>query len=263
MTGGGLSTGWGSMKATAGTKATALAVLLCFIAAGDGFAADLPVGPPAAVNYTPSSLGYSWGGFYVGLNAGYGFGKSSWSGLVPGVVSAATGNFNVNGGLAGGTIGINYQAQSFVAGFEADADWTGFSGSNSTDPYCVLMSGSCQTKQPWLATVRGRFGFAIDRLLIFATAGGAFGEIRAGLNPPGVYDTTNGVGWTAGAGLEVGITDNWTAKVEYLYVDLGNGSCNMNCGSVPNAFGTLSPVPITIPLTENLVRGGINYRFAF
>jgi outer membrane immunogenic protein len=245
------------MKATAGMKATALGVLVCVVAAGDGFAADLPAAPPVAVSYAPPSE-YNWGGFYVGLNAGYGVGQTSWSGLLtPGVPAIVTGNFNVNGALAGGTIGINYQAGGFVAGFEADADWAGFSGSNSTDPFCVGLGAVCQTKQPWLGTVRARFGYAINRLLIFGTAGGAFGEIRAGLAPPGVYDTTNGVGWTAGAGLEAGINENWTVKVEYLYVDLGNGSCNVNCGTA------VTGAPITVPLTENLVRGGFNYRFAF
>jgi outer membrane immunogenic protein len=247
------------MKVTSGTKAAALAMLLCFVAASDGFAADLPVAPPVAASYYAPPLEYNWGGFYVGLNAGYGFGRSSWS--TPGF--APTSNFNVNGALAGGTIGINYQWGGFVAGFEADGDWSGLSGSDSGDPYCVQMVGACQTKQPWLATVRGRFGYAINRLLIFATAGGAFGELRTGLNPPGVYDTSNGVGWTAGAGLEVGITENWTAKLEYLYVDLGNGTCNMNCGAVPSAFGGAVAVPVTVPFTENVVRGGINYRFAF
>jgi outer membrane immunogenic protein len=243
------------MKATVGT--TALAVLLCVIAAGDGYAADLPTAPPVPFSYAPLSE-YNWGGFYIGLNAGYGVGQTSWSGLPPpGVPPIVTGNFNVKGALAGGTFGINYQAGGFVAGFEADADWAGFSGSNSTDPFCVAFGAVCQTKQPWLGTVRARVGYAINRLLIFGTAGGAFGEIRAGFAPPGVYDTTNGVGWTVGGGLEAGITENWTVKVEYLYVDLGNGSCNVNCGTA------LTQTPITVPLTENLVRGGINYRFAF
>lgn len=235
------------MKATAGTKATALAILLCLITAGSAFAADLPAGPPPppSASYRPLAQ-YDWSGFYIGINGGYGFGTTSWA-------PATTGNFKTSGALAGGTLGINYQGGPFVFGFEADADWAGFKGSTSTDPYCMALAAACETKQPWLVTARARVGYAISRLLIFGTAGGATGEIRAGFNPPGKFDTTNTFGWIAGGGIEAGITENWTVKVEYLYVDLGNGSCSTNCGGIP----------ITVPLTESLVRAGINYRFSW
>jgi outer membrane immunogenic protein len=245
------------MKAIAGKKVAAFSMLLCVIAAGDGFAADLPVAPPAPFSYAPPSQ-YNWSGLYFGVNAGYGTGQTSWANALQ-----STANFNINGALVGGTIGINYQAGAFVVGFEADGDWAGFQESNSSDPYCAAFTASCETKAPWLGTVRGRIGFAIDRLLIFGTAGGAFGEIKAGLSPPGLFDVTNGFGWTAGGGVEAGITENWTAKIEYLHVDLGNGSCNLSCGAIPTQTGGSTPIPNTVPLTENLVRGGINYRFAF
>jgi outer membrane immunogenic protein len=237
------------MKATVGTQATALAILLCLFTVGNGFAADLPAGPPppAHVSYHPYTQ-YDWSGFYIGLNGGYGFGSSNWAPVI-------TEHFKTSGALAGGTVGINYQGGPFVVGFEADADWAGFKGSSSTAAYCMALGVTCETKQDWLVTARARVGYAFSRLLIFGTAGGATGEIRAGLNPPGKFDTTNSFGWTAGGGLEAGITENWTAKVEYLYVDLGNGSCtSTNCGPL---------TPITIPLTESLVRAGINYRFSW
>jgi outer membrane immunogenic protein len=231
-------------------KAYALAAVLCVAAVANGYAADLPVTvAPAARSYSvPAS--YNWSGFYLGVNGGYGFGTSSWDSSF-----AGTGNFNVNGALAGGTVGINYQAGSFVFGFEADGDWTGFTGA-SNNALCALSAQTagavCQTKETWLVTVRGRAGYAVNRLLIFATAGGATGNVEAGLRPPGTVDDLNNFGWTAGGGIEAAITDYWTVKLEYLYVDLGNATCNLNCG-----------LTVTVPLTESLVRAGINFKLPF
>jgi outer membrane immunogenic protein len=118
----------------------------------------------------------------------------------------------------------------------------------------ITAGAVCQTAEHWLGTARARIGFAVDRLLIFGTAGGASGDIKAGLNPPGTYDASNNFGWTAGGGVEGAITENWTAKIEYLHVDLGNATCPTNCGLA---------VPMTVPLTENLIRAGINYKFGF
>ena len=234
-------------------KKTVLAALFCVIAVGNGFAADLPAAgpPPAAVRYAGAAT-YDWSGFYIGINGGYAFGNSSWNSGTP---PLTTGNFTTDGLLAGGTLGINYQAGRFVFGFEGDADWSSLKGTSSNG-YCsaVTAGAVCQTAEHWLGTLRARIGFAVDRVLIFGTAGGASGDIKAGLNPPGTYDASNNFGWTAGGGIEAAITENWTAKVEYLHVDLGNGVCPTNCGVA---------VPITVPLTENVVRAGINYKFGF
>jgi len=232
-------------------KATVLAALLWLVAGANGFAADLPAaGPVPPVRYVASPV-YDWSGFYIGINGGYGFGSSDWTSPLP----ADTGSFSVDGFLAGGTIGINYQAQQFVFGFEGDADWANLSGSSASGLcFGAAGPGVCLTRERWLGTFRGRVGYAINRLLVFATAGGATGNISAGLNPPGTTDSSNVFGWTVGGGLEAALTENWTSKVEYLYVDLGNGSCPINCGV---------GVPITVPLTESLVRAGINYKFGF
>jgi len=96
--------------------------------------------------------------------------------------------------------------------------------------------------------MRGRAGYAFDRILIYGTGGGAFGNVQAGST--GSFDTGTQIGWTVGAGVEFAFTPNLTGKVEYLYVDLGNFSCNVNC-----AAGT------SVTFTENVVRAGINYKF--
>jgi outer membrane immunogenic protein len=114
------------------------------------------------------------------------------------------------------------------------------------------LSGTSQI--PWFGTLRGRLGVAFDRLLVYGTAGGATGELRSSFTiPGGATSTTVTYGtWTAGGGLEYGITDNLSARLEYLYFATGN----VNTGSI----GPPSTA-ITSRMQENLVRAGLNYRF--
>jgi len=153
----------------------------------------------------------------------------------------------VNGGLVGGQLGYNWQFGQFVYGVEGDGDWTDLRGT-ANFANCKL---GCQTRNDFLATARGRVGFAVDRWLPYVTGGLAVGDIKA--NVPGLVgiDKTN-AGWTVGSGLEFAISSNWTAKAEYLHVDLGHAGCSVGCGL---------PVGNNVSLTTNVVRGGINYRF--
>lgn len=229
-------------------KRILLAGTFALAAASPSLAADLPQpmapAPRAPAAYVPApSPVYDWAGIYVGINGGYGFGNSDWEPAG----GTATGNFNVNGGLAGATIGANMQSGQFVFGIEADGDWSGLSGSTSSGG-CAL--STCTTSNNWLATVRGRAGYAFDRVLVYGTAGGAMGDVKAAI-PTGSTDDTE-FGWTAGAGVEVGLTPNLTAKVEYLFVDLANGSCGAAlCGG--------TAVPVTFD--TSLVRAGLNFKF--
>jgi outer membrane immunogenic protein len=110
------------------------------------------------------------------------------------------------------------------------------------------------SQMPWIATLRGRVGVAFDRTLIYGTAGGAAGELHSNTTiPVGATTTTVTYGtWVAGAGIEHGLTDNLSARVEYLYLDKNN-----------IATGVIGPPPtqITSHLQNNLVRAGLNYRF--
>lgn len=213
-------------------------------------AADvLPPPPPLPpTSYFPTMAPINWGGFYVGVNGGYGFGTSNWT-----AAAGSVGSFNTSGFLIGGTVGLNLQAGAFLFGVEADEDWTNVHGSSS-NAYCsaVTANATCETKSDWLGTGRLRIGYVFDRVLVYGTGGVAFGNIQAGYNPPATFDSSTNVGWTAGAGVEFALAQNWTAKVEYLYVDLGNVSCAINCGPA---------VPFTVPLTENIVRAGVNFKF--
>jgi outer membrane immunogenic protein len=213
-------------------------------------AADLPL--PSPLNFDASAPYTHWGGVYVGLNGGYGVGSSQWSqGLI------LTNIFNTDGFLLGGTIGFNYPVSAVLFGIEGDLDWSTLNGSVGN---CAVngagAAAACETKNNLLATVRARMGYAFDRTLIYVTGGAAVGDFQTGLNPPATFDSATKAGWAAGAGIEYAISDAWSAKAEYLFVDLGTASCTSaaNCGSATGASATL---------TENLVRGGFNYRFSW
>jgi len=202
------------------------------------FAADLPPRyapqPYRAPIYSPI---YNWTGFYFGINGGGGWGRSQWDGLD---------RFDVSGGLIGGTVGYNWQFGQAVMGIEGDVDWSGIRG--TTHAFCVP---GCETRNHWLSTVRGRVGYAWDRFLPYITAGLAVGDIAA--NVPGLPGgSITNAGWTVGAGIEVGVVNNVSVKAEYLYVDLGNFNCGLNCGLLPGG---------NVSFATSLFRGGLNVRF--
>ena len=206
-------------------------------------AADFPSRPlprPRAPTYVPF---FTWNGFYLGFNAGYGFGTSSWKDTVLGV---STGNINTSGALLGGTVGYNYQTGGVVMGLEGDIAWSNIKGSTINN--CVT---TCQTSLSWLGTGRVRLGYAFDRFLPYVTGGAAFGDVKGSVAGFGSFSNTQ-VGWAGGAGLEYAFVDHWSAKVEYLYADLGNSNCSTTCSG-----GN----PFTVSFKTSIIRGGVNYKF--
>jgi outer membrane immunogenic protein len=209
---------------------------LLALAGGSAAAADLPPYYQPGPAYNPI---YTWTGFYVGINGGGGWGRSQWDGLD---------TFDVSGGLIGGTVGYNWQLGQAVLGAEGDIDWSGIKGTTT-----VLCPGGCETRNKWLATVRGRLGVAFDRFLPYFTGGLAVGDINATLPLPLLPGgSSSNAGWTVGAGLEVGLVSNVSLKAEYLYVDLGNFNCGLNCGLAPGG---------NVSFTTSVFRGGANLRF--
>jgi outer membrane immunogenic protein len=210
----------------------ALLALAGTAAAADLYPAPYYKGPPPAY---PVPL-FTWTGFYLGLNGGGGFGSSTWD---------TAGSITTTGGLVGGTIGYNYQISHFVIGVEGDIDWAGISATTTT----AACPAGCKTADSWLSTVRGRVGYAADRFLPYVTGGAALGNINA--TTGGLTTSTVNAGWTIGAGLEFSFTPSWSAKAEYLYVDLGKFNCGFNCGAATD----------NVSFSANIIRGGINYRF--
>lgn len=220
-------------------KAVGAAVIVCaLVIAGRADAADLSVAP--LYRAPPPALAYNWSGFYLGVNGGYGWGRSKWD---------TTDSLNTSGGLVGGTAGFNWQAGKGVFGIEGDLDWSGLKGS-TTSTLCPL---GCTTENSWLSTVRGRVGYSFDTFMPYVTGGLAIGDIKASTPGFAGVSTTN-TGWTIGGGLEFSLPGNWTAKAEYLHVDLGSVNCGTNCG--PTTSNNVSS-------RSDIVRAGVNYRFGW
>jgi outer membrane immunogenic protein len=211
------------------------ALVLAVAAALPARAADLSVAPLyKAQPVVPPS--YNWSGFYLGVNGGGQWGTSNWDSL---------GSSNLSGGLAGGTAGYNWQLGRGVLGLESDVDWSSLQGTSTT------LCPGCTTHNDRLATVRGRAGLAFDRFMPYVTGGLAVGDIHA--TAPGFAgNSETNAGWTVGAGLEYALTNNWSAKAEYLHVDLGKLNCGFSCGTTANN---------NVSVRSDQVRGGLNFRF--
>jgi len=222
-------------------------------------AADRPVtvyennNPPAVVypnDYRPASPksisypAYNWRGLYFGLNAGGALGSSQWDdplGL------ASTGTFKVSGApLIGATLGYNWQSGAWFWGIEGDFDLTNIRGGTA----CGL--GFCETRNSWIDTARGRIGYAWDRLVPYFTVGLAFGNIKADIIGNRITNSTIKAGFTVGTGLEFAVYGPWTAKLEYLYVNLGSFSCSSACDPASST---------EVSFDAHTIKGGVNYRF--
>jgi outer membrane immunogenic protein len=210
-------------------------------------AADLPRKAPA---YSPPVMApaFSWTGVYIGINGGWGWGDSTWTNRSNGINS---GEFNVDGGLVGGTVGINYQFGSWVFGLESDLNASWIKGSQG-GVFCGAPR-SCQTENTWLGTARGRLGYAWDRWMLYATGGAAYGDLKMTPPAPDTFTARSTVGWTAGAGVEYAFAGPWSVKLEYLYVDLGKTACASITCSLAGG--------VDVDFKTSVIRGGINYRF--
>ena len=215
----------------------AFAGLLAAAVASPSLAADLPRPSYKAPVYVAP---FSWTGFYVGINGGYGWGDSQWSG------NGTDFNVSPKGWLGGGTIGYNYQTGSWVWGIEGDIDYVNLKGTADSS-FCP----TCTFKDTWLGTLRGRVGYSFDRWLPFLTGGLAYGN--ANMDSGAGSASKSQAGWTIGAGVEYALVGGWSTKIEYLYVDLGKMSCDSS--------SCLMPADESISFTANIIRVGLNYRF--
>ena len=222
--------------------------LAAVVAAGiqSARAADMarPVYQPPVAVAVPI---YNWSGFYIGGNIGWAFGNSSATYNPTG----ETWDVGKNGFLGGGQAGFNWQTGNFVFGIEGDISWIdgkrnrswngGITGDGGTD---------------WAATIAGRFGFAANNVLWYGKAGAGWVN-----NTATIYDNTGttvwtgsntNVGWLIGAGVEVALTQNWTTKLEYNYLNLDNWT---------GTPGILNGDSVSISRTVQMLKVGLNYKF--
>jgi outer membrane immunogenic protein len=236
----------------------ALAIGGALAATSFACAADLPIAPapvPQAPAYVAPPPPYNWTGFYVGANGGWGFANENDTASITGGLLGpvtATGSGTANGAVAGGQLGFNYQINALVLGLEGDFDWSGLSDTTTSG----ILSETA--KIPWIATVRARSGVAIDRVFIYGTGGVAFVDLTDNITAAGfgpLYNASSiNVGWTVGAGLEAALAQNWTARVEYLFV---RSDFSLN-GGLALVGGNLS---YTGTLSDNIIRAGINFKY--
>jgi outer membrane immunogenic protein len=258
-------------------KALFLATALATIA-GSAFAADLP-SRKAPAYMPPPPPPPLWTGFYVGLNAGYTFGDSNSTtigsfplvaGFEPAAASAGGifGGGNRDGFIGGGQIGYNWQfGPQFLAGIEADIQGVA-SGNGATQFSNGFTAFSITNRLDYLGTVRGRLGWLFTpTLLLYGTGGLAYGGVSStmalwqpalgGIGGSTFADTR--VGWTAGGGVEWMFWPNWSAKVEYLYYDLGSVAAT---GVSTNAAAvTYMASQTSSRYNGHVVRAGLNYHF--
>lgn len=223
------------------------AFLLATAAASAVYAADLSVSTPPQAPVETAPV-FSWTGFYVGLNAGGGFGGNDNVGFHSfGSYLGKFGKIEGSGFLGGGQIGYNYQVDpNWVIGLEAD-----FQGADVKDSFRSDIA-SASSKIDWYGTVRPRIGYSFDNTLIYGIGGLAYGHIKYKGSLAGVGsfdDDATKAGWTVGAGVEHAFTDHITAKLEYQYVDFG--SKNMGGDAL---WTKASP-------DFHAIRVGLNYKF--
>lgn len=250
----------------------ALGAALALAAITTANAADLP-----AQTYTkaPAYVApvYNWNGFYIGGNAGYGWGDSSTVIVTPSNSFPAgypLTKAHPDGGLIGGQIGYNWQfSPNWLLGVEADFDATNIKGSEITfSPLINRNRTDASSKIDWITTVTGRAGYTWNNVLFYVKGGGAWAHNKAGsdtFNAAGrLTSSTTGSetrdGWTVGAGIEYGFAPNWSAKAEYNYLDFGNSSVTRTY-TAGNLTG--NSVLRNNDLTMHIFKVGINYRFGW
>ena len=209
---------------TAGVSALALIAGLASVQAAD-------IQQRQAVTKAPPMLApvFTWTGPYVGINGGYGWGESR--------------SFDVDGWLLGVTAGYNWQMNQLVFGVEGDINLTDISGRGACGGGTI-----CSVSNNWLGTARGRIGWAAGQFMPYVTGGLAFGDIEARRVGFGRVESTE-VGYALGAGVEAALWGPVSAKIEYLYVDLGDA------GRIPGPGGGRADFQTSI------IRAGLNYRF--
>jgi outer membrane immunogenic protein len=207
------------------------------LVAAPALAADMPtpVYTPSPVA-APSPIFYDWTGVYAGVTAGYAWGKYG--------MNVPSHTFSGNGFMVGGTLGSNWQVDQLVFGLEGDWSWAGMDGRTA------IVAPMVSAENRWFGTMRGRLGFAVDQIMLYGTGGLAFTSIK-GFDTAGFSSTNMHTGWTLGTGIEAGMTENVSVKVEYLYADFGNKTYNLANG------------PRRIDNSSHIIRAGVNYRFSW
>ena len=237
-------------KSLCGSTAV-LALMLVLAMLAPASAADLSVAPIYKAPPLPAPV-TTWTGSYIGVSGGGAWGSAVVRNDNTG--ADQTPRVDLSGGIIGITSGFNVQNGNVVLGYEGDTSITNKKGSAVEFPPNSAFAN--EVKEHWLSTFRGRVGYSQNNWLLYATAGGALAQVENNITGPGGATSEKhwNWGWTAGGGVEVKFTPDWTAKVEYLYVGLQDKSY---FNPAPNvAF----PNNQRLYVDDHIVRVGVNYK---
>jgi outer membrane immunogenic protein len=226
--------------------------------AADQSVARAPSYYPAYSAYYPP--GVNWTGFYVGLQGGGAFGNARWTDPFSGVGDDP----KAASAMGGGQIGVNWTQDSWLLGAEAD-----FTGMELDKTVTDRLGFSHHVRSTWMSLITGRLGYAVNRYVAYVKGGAAFANERNTVSSPfsgGFADSgmTTQYGWTIGAGIEYALNPNWSARLEYDFVDLPSQNIVLvGCAfPAPGRVCTgLGSQPATLDYTIQKVVGAINYRF--
>ena len=257
----------------------AFAMAAIALMTGTSFAADVAVTDLHVSRPIPVVRRADWTGLYFGINAGFSWAQATTNtviepaatGFIPVVPPAAitaTSSAQLSGGVAGGQIGFNWQTGWLVIGIEADGQWSGQESSVTAVcvTVCTSLTGNVKLRSFWSG--RFRAGYAFDRILAYGTFGGVVANALhdwtatiSGATASFLPLSNSRAGLAAGVGVEGMFWGNWSARLEYLYLDIDN---LVATGFAPNAFGTPygnGAVTVTSRFRDHILRAGINYRF--
>ncbi|GLS21393.1 porin [Labrys miyagiensis] len=206
----------------------AVAAVAVFFSTSSIHAADLAAAPTEPV--APAIAPYDWNGPYIGVHAGYGWGREedNQGDLFPGfsdprlVIATSADKFDLDGFVGGAHAGYNYQIDRFVLGVEGDLDYTNLSGSARAVYAGGAVVRTLELKTDWQGSARLRAGYAIDNLLLYATGGVAFANAK--LTTAGQDSSNTHIGWTVGLGAEYAFTPSWIGRAEIRYSDFSKKS---------------------------------------
>jgi outer membrane immunogenic protein len=224
--------------------------VLLAVLSGAALAGDLPSKAPPPVYVAPPPI-FTWTGFYAGIAGGNGFGRTDHFDFATGGVAT----HDVNGPLVGGEAGYDYQIGPLVIGLLADADYANINGAT----VCPTAANTCETRDNFLGSVRGKVGYAFNQFLVFGTGGVGFQDVRynefvtgTGANA-GFPQTFFKTGFTAGGGLAYQVVPGWAIKAEYVYYGFGTSTAGA---------GTIDPASaIALRTNVHTVRFGFDYIF--
>jgi len=248
------------------------AIGLSFAGAQAALAADIPLKAPP-----PPPPPFSWTGFYIGVNGGAGSGTTQTSinagaalaGLIPGIgLTLPLPSQTFTGWLGGVQAGYNWQTGPVVFGIEAEWDGSNMQGNTA----CILVF-NCNVKHDWVADVAGRFGVVtFDRALVYVKGGAAWAESKYNIGnsisfggftlAANANASNTPVGGLFGVGVEYAFLPNWSAKIEYNYIDFGTQNLSFPLTTTPAVAG-LPTIPAQVKETMQIVKAGVNYRFSY